>query len=926
MPPSKRPRQATLNWLGSLNGDDPGEAYLEAHFEARGRGQPFHTGLDPQTLADELPALCSAGGEVAMSAAWSLVAAVAIAVGRADHAPGSALLSSLEQCQRHICLELATAEDLQELSEDRYAVAIDALSALLLNITCGRAGRHDFAAGAPAAADECRSREVAAILVPFLAGSLHAAEAVACASTLVACHQTSPRLGGLLIDTGLLSAAAQLLATLPTAVTAQLDTAGVCGSRDEYDDDAMELGTAALGLVWEVLGALRTDDELEAAVGAIASALSPAALGSLCAPAPRAAPCAAPSAAPSARRSRAGALAGVLAAVDDAYLACFHARFDGPGAHTEAWRSEAGLEAGLLAALLGGGKDDFLRHGFDRRCVHMPCDAPTGSAVRGARVIAWEELGGCALDVASLVGSSVRVPERAAAGLSSALQPGLLSRLAASDAVRLALLLGVDLGRRAAGEGLVCGQDVRVVRQGAAAQAGEVPAPPPPRSDELAFGTVLTASLAASALDQGYSVVLRSAQLQHAGLGALARALEHDLGLLVTANVYATPRAAPLATAGEECNKEAGARRQGLAPHSDDHDVLVVQLRGRKTWRLATTLDAPLLTLPARLRPRPLFSEPPPLFSEPLCSDGAAAVPLPHFPEPPAWPFPPWALPADAADVPADPRRGDAFSAAGCPVLAAAALDAAGACRVTLGPGDALYVPRGVAHEAFTEPVAAEASAAEGVAAEVGESGESLHVSLGLEPDAYATWRGSIHLALLLLDTPPDAQPDAPPDAQPDAPPDAQPDGTLGGCLPDVDGLYHVVLAAATRDRASALARIALRHAPTDGDGRTFAWALVAAAVAVESLPPGVVTTTLLDDVKWVWAAAASASGGGRPGLVAPVVGSRLPRCAAVKLAARLRREADRPFPLATAVADWQRRLSRSLIARHAAVCAMMLP
>ena len=100
-------------------------------------------------------------------------------------------------------------------------------------------------------------------------------------------------------------------------------------------------------------------------------------------------------------------------------------------------------------------------------------------------------------------------------------------------------------------------------------------------------------------------------------------ALERDLGCLVGSNAYLTP----------------GGGAQGLAPHWDDVDVWVVQVEGRKRWRVYAPLE----------------------------ENRGATVPS------------------------GDLAPGSRFTAPGL-----VALDA------VLSPGDVLYIPRGAVHEAHT--------------------------------------------------------------------------------------------------------------------------------------------------------------------------------------------------------------------------------
>lgn len=66
---------------------------------------------------------------------------------------------------------------------------------------------------------------------------------------------------------------------------------------------------------------------------------------------------------------------------------------------------------------------------------------------------------------------------------------------------------------------------------------------------------------------RGATLVLQSLHRTWAPMSAWTAALENELGWPVQANAYLTP-----------------AGSTGLAPHSDGHDVFVVQLHGRKTW------------------------------------------------------------------------------------------------------------------------------------------------------------------------------------------------------------------------------------------------------------------------------------------------------------------------------------------------------
>ncbi|MCU0888411.1 MAG: cupin domain-containing protein [Rubritepida sp.] len=147
--------------------------------------------------------------------------------------------------------------------------------------------------------------------------------------------------------------------------------------------------------------------------------------------------------------------------------------------------------------------------------------------------------------------------------------------------------------------------------------------------------------------DAGASLVLSQFDETHPPLQRLCRGLERVFLHAVQANIYLTPPAA-----------------QGFRPHYDTHDVLVLQLEGRKRWRV---WEGEALPRPTRRTP--------------------------------------WAGQAPPEAAPA---------------------------VLTLAPGDALYLPRGVLHDAAALP---------------GEA--SLHVTLGfLEP----SWAEALRRLLDVLE------------------------------------------------------------------------------------------------------------------------------------------------------------------------------
>ncbi len=144
--------------------------------------------------------------------------------------------------------------------------------------------------------------------------------------------------------------------------------------------------------------------------------------------------------------------------------------------------------------------------------------------------------------------------------------------------------------------------------------------------------------------DAGASLVVSQFHETHPPLADFCRGLEKLFLHPVQANIYLTPPAA-----------------QGFRTHYDTHDVLVLQVEGRKRWRV---WDGERVARPTRCTPWPGSMEP---------------LGEPHV--------------------------------------------------LTLAPGDALYIPRGVMHDAAT----------------TGEGGHSLHVTVGL---LEASWAQGLRLLL----------------------------------------------------------------------------------------------------------------------------------------------------------------------------------
>jgi Cupin superfamily protein len=74
----------------------------------------------------------------------------------------------------------------------------------------------------------------------------------------------------------------------------------------------------------------------------------------------------------------------------------------------------------------------------------------------------------------------------------------------------------------------------------------------------------------------GYTIVVDGIEQYVRTIGKLARSLEVELNFPTQVNAYVTP---PDST--------------GLVPHYDDHDVLILQVQGSKTWHLYVGADRP---------------------------------------------------------------------------------------------------------------------------------------------------------------------------------------------------------------------------------------------------------------------------------------------------------------------------------------------
>jgi len=72
----------------------------------------------------------------------------------------------------------------------------------------------------------------------------------------------------------------------------------------------------------------------------------------------------------------------------------------------------------------------------------------------------------------------------------------------------------------------------------------------------------------------GYTIVLDGVERHIRAIAALSQSIEVELNFPVQVNAYITPP-----------------RSQGLVPHYDDHDVLILQIQGSKTWHIYEGAD-----------------------------------------------------------------------------------------------------------------------------------------------------------------------------------------------------------------------------------------------------------------------------------------------------------------------------------------------
>ncbi|HVW87092.1 MAG TPA: cupin domain-containing protein, partial [Bryobacteraceae bacterium] len=102
----------------------------------------------------------------------------------------------------------------------------------------------------------------------------------------------------------------------------------------------------------------------------------------------------------------------------------------------------------------------------------------------------------------------------------------------------------------------------------------------------------------------GATLILNKAHHSLPSLGETCRRLTRELRFLVGANIYMTP-----------------ANARGFSKHRDDHDVLILQIDGRKTW-IIYPADGPAVEL--ELRPGDLLFLPRDFWHEARCESSSS--------------------------------------------------------------------------------------------------------------------------------------------------------------------------------------------------------------------------------------------------------------------------------------------------------------
>jgi len=174
-------------------------------------------------------------------------------------------------------------------------------------------------------------------------------------------------------------------------------------------------------------------------------------------------------------------------------------------------------------------------------------------------------------------------------------------------------------------------------------------------------GTALLPSRFEEALAGGASVRLLAPQKHADALWALMSGLEEHFGAMVGANAYLTPGGS-----------------QGFAPHFDDIEAFVLQLEGRKRWRI---------------------------YSYPDTSGNGAENAADDEEEEAAGDI----LAHGKAEAAAKQRKDEAYTGEACPLPRYSSADFKPGglpsllLDVVLEPGDLLFMPRGFVHQAVAE-------------------------------------------------------------------------------------------------------------------------------------------------------------------------------------------------------------------------------
>jgi hypothetical protein len=168
------------------------------------------------------------------------------------------------------------------------------------------------------------------------------------------------------------------------------------------------------------------------------------------------------------------------------------------------------------------------------------------------------------------------------------------------------LLTIEEIDRLVSSSGLRCPQ-LRIVRDGNEVDSGSYTYTR--RFGAEAVGGYIDGEAVAAQLRQGAVLILQAVQDASPGLAELCADLGDALGQVVRVNAYLAPRSAG-----------------GLGLHHDDHDVLVLQVAGQRTWEVYE-----------RFGPRPASGDPEPwianrdayerlvLSAAPRCSPGLCA-------------------------------------------------------------------------------------------------------------------------------------------------------------------------------------------------------------------------------------------------------------------------------------------------------------